>query len=509
MNINISTLGIVTNADFVHEYVDTVSFNENSDTRNDPLPVFERLLLSLNDDQRRIFEIIQYSLNHDTERNRNMFYIDGPGGSGKTYLYNTLISYVASMNGYCISSAYTGIASSLLQNGATIHKRFSIPIDGEHNSTLSISPSSAQADFIRNAKLFIFDEATMIPSWMLDYIDRLLRDIMDVNEPFGGKIVIFGGDFRQCLPVISRGDKAMILSSCIRASGLWNEFKVLQLTQNMRARNSDSSFRNWLLDIGNGRTGPTIDIPSECFVPSERILIHRVFENNLGPHSAKQIVNRCILCVDNNTVNRMNESIISLFPGRSKIYHSVDSVVNPDSTSPDNAYDEITDELLHSLNPPSLPPHSLTLKIGAPIMLIRNLNIKKGLCNGTRLIVTDIKDTLISVKFPNGSETFPIPRIPLIGSDSSLPFNIKRLQFPIRLAFSMTINKSQGQTFDKVAVHLEKPVFAHGQLYVAISRVRKLEDLAVYLGKSTNDPENPITRNVVYPEVVNINNPRN
>jgi ATP-dependent exoDNAse (exonuclease V) alpha subunit len=204
----------------------------------------------------------------------------------------------------------------------------------------------------------------------------------------------------------------------------------------------------------------------------------------------------------------MNESIISLFHGRKKIYFSVDSVVNPDSTVPDDRYDEITDELLHSLNPPSLPPHILTLKIGAPVMLIRNLNIKKGLCNGTRLIVTDIRDTLISVKFPNGSETFPIPRIPLIGSDGSLPFHIKRLQFPIRLAFSMTINKSQGQTFDKVAIHLEKHVFAHGQLYVALSRVRKIDDLAIYLGKSTGDTSN-IARNVVYPEVVNTIDTRN
>jgi ATP-dependent DNA helicase PIF1 len=176
----------------------------------------------------------------------------------------------------------------------------------------------------------------------------------------------------------------------------------------------------------------------------------------------------------------------------------------------------LPDEQLHALTPPGLPPHNLILKIGCPIVLVRNLNVKQGLCNGSRLIVTDTRENFITVKFPNGNDTFMIPRIPLVAQESSIPFHLKRLQFPVRLAFSMTINKSQGQTFERVGLHLENPVFTHGQLYVGLSRVRRQEDISVFVGRNeklklltdpTNDQDyKSQTLNIVFPEVVRRSN---
>jgi ATP-dependent DNA helicase PIF1 len=131
-------------------------------------------------------------------------------------------------------------------------------------------------------------------------------------------------------------------------------------------------------------------------------------------------------------------------------------------------------EFLNSLTVSGLPPHVLRLKVGCPIILLRNIDPSNGLCNGTRLICksleTNMIDAEIAVGQHAGKRVF-VPRIPLCPSESDMfPFKLKRNQFHVRLSFAMTINKAQGQTIPNVGVYLPHSVFAHGQLYVALSR---------------------------------------
>ena len=145
------------------------------------------------------------------------------------------------------------------------------------------------------------------------------------------------------------------------------------------------------------------------------------------------------------------------------------------------------------------PLNKLFLKVGAPIILLRNLDIKNGLSNGTRLIVTNIGkrvlEAVISIGANAGKRVF-IPRIKLTPSD--YPIMFERLQFPIQLCFGMSINKCQGQSINKFGIYLPAPVFSHGQLYVAFSRATCPDNVKVLLSNSREKR----TKNVVYKSIL-------
>eukprot|EP01084_Bolivina_argentea_P269459 457983_1 len=156
---------------------------------------------------------------------------------------------------------------------------------------------------------------------------------------------------------------------------------------------------------------------------------------------------------------------------------SMDTLI--DVASSDNKFDI---QELWDVNAGGLPPHDLKLKIGVPVMLLRNIAPHRGLCNGTRLIVKKIFDDVIVVEIltgKNAGQTGYIHRIYFDSDDQNLFLPFRRKQFPLKLAFCMTINKSQGQSLDRVSIYLPNPVFAYGQLYTALSRVRDPEKLTL------------------------------
>ncbi len=167
------------------------------------------------------------------------------------------------------------------------------------------------------------------------------------------------------------------------------------------------------------------------------------------------------------------------------------------------------------MTPAGMPPHLLRLKKGAVVMLVKNICIASGLCNGTRLRIEQLLEHSVIAKIMQGQHAgkcFLLCRMYFSPDNDRLPIRISRLQLPIRLSFAMTINKAQGQTFDRIGIMLREPVFAHGQLYVALSRVRAIDCLRVYVrnimagfnrqGRLDEQNSNTYTRNVVYRQVL-------
>jgi len=467
----------------------------------------------------------------------NCYFIDGLGGAGKTFLYNTVLSTIRAENGIALAVASSGIAALLLEGGRTAHSRLKIPVNGINElSTCNIKKQSNEEELINIAQIIIWDEAPMQHKFTFEAVDRTLRDLTHVDRPFGGKVVVMGGDFRQVLPVIPRASRAQIVEASLNRSYIWNHVQVITLHQNMRVQqmiqygdatsaHEQQQFSNWLQRIGEGTEtiypqhgANAIQIPPDMCIgcmPQDTLatLIERVYGDiNDIPNSearTKYIMERAILTPLNEDVDAINKEISTHFmkqiDGSSmtiRKYFSADTVLEQDRTS------MYPTEYLNKLNLSGIPPHCLELFVGCPIMLLKNM--AGGLANGTRLIVTRLMSQLIEAKVTTGPSKNQIVLIPRLNHTPSnpekMPFTLQRRQFPVRPAFAMTINKSQGQTFKHIGVYLRDSVFSHGQLYVALSRVGTREGVNIMVKdgwkeSSEGCPAGVYTENIVFREV--------
>ena len=146
----------------------------------------------------------------------------GPVKLSFTNIY--LINYVFGEEQVAIPVAWTGIAAMLLKCGRTVHSRFKIPISLNETSVSSISASSKEANVIRNAKIIIWNEAPMAPAQALRVVDVLLKDLCCNDIPFGGKVIVLGGDLRLVFPVVPHGSRNSTVKHCLKSSPLWRSF---------------------------------------------------------------------------------------------------------------------------------------------------------------------------------------------------------------------------------------------------------------------------------------------
>lgn len=178
---------------------------------------------------------------HREKKECAIFFIDGPGGTGKTFLYHALLANLRLKNLIALATATSGIAVGIMFGGRTAHSRFKIPITSYESSEYSISKQSAIAELLHRAQLIIWDEAPMAKMWAIKNVNKLLQDIMGNEMDFCGKVVVFRGDFRQVLPVVPKATMQQTISASLVMSYLLPRFKKIKLSINMRLKNDPKS----------------------------------------------------------------------------------------------------------------------------------------------------------------------------------------------------------------------------------------------------------------------------
>ncbi|KAL7097085.1 hypothetical protein ACP275_10G120900 [Erythranthe tilingii] len=368
-----------------------------------------------------------------------------------------------------INVASSGISSLLLIGGRTTHFRFRLPITVHETSTYNITQQSPQVDLMIRAKLIMWNEAPMMHMNCFEALDKTMKSILQVDKPFGGKVVVLGGYFRQILPIVLNASRQDIVHATVNSSPLWHFCRVMKLSKNMRLQSCSSpsnvdeviEFGYWILKVGNGNVREQYDGEASLEIPEDmligdsedlfRDLLNFVYPDLLSNmYDPDYFQGRAILAPTNERVESVNDHLMSLLPGEEKVYLSSDR-----------------------------------------------------LCNGTRLqiIIIDIHVLHCKLLFgKNIGDIVFIPQMTLIPSNFGLSIKFKRRQFSLIVSFAMTIKKSQCQTLSHVGLYIPRPIFSYDQLYIALSRVKSRGGIKIVI-KWDSDELTDVTRNAVYKEV--------
>jgi hypothetical protein len=399
------------------------------------------------------------SLTNADQSEMNVFCLTSSAGTGKSKFVNGVTWHLRSEGKIVLNVAASALAASVLTSGRTAHSCFGIPIPCTSGSFCNLKPR--ERNLIRMSAIIFYDEVSMVSMDIANAIDRTLRDIMQTDVPFGGKPIVFLGDFKQLLPVVPGSKSDNTVKNC----DWWQQAKVLKFTHNFRAH-LNPEYAAFLDDVGNGRI-IDIPVPSTSAAPNIESLVQRVYGDDMA---AVPRMKHLILALTLEACDTVNNYCLDRLKGEALMATAFDDMqFNKDLDSYPPDY--IASLILHGV-----PPCNLQLKVGGRYMMVKNYDGKRGAINGTLCELLQCSRSLLQLRLLSGTQEGRIIMLPrcsftVTPENSGLPFQFSRVQFPIIPAYCVTIHKAQGQSLDQAGLFVDRDCFAHGQLYTALSRV--------------------------------------